>query len=187
MNSNFTIFIKILSGDIITTEFNKNETGIELRKRIQEIYPEFEWQRQVLIPQYHFHLDNDLLIDPITLFELQDLSKVQQGDILYLFVLDPFTEYIRYTGSITSTVSIFEVKHNSIDSFTFFSDNRYEKNNLFFYKNQLTQKVSFTLSEWFDTMPELIHSYNLWSSEIPHKKINEQSIRIFLHLWRIYN
>ena len=105
MNSNFTIFIKILSGDIITTEFNKNETGIELRKRIQEIYPEFEWQRQVLIPQYHFHLDNDLLIDPITLFELQDLSKVQQGDILYLFVLDPFTEYIRYTGSITSTVS----------------------------------------------------------------------------------
>lgn len=187
MNSCIIVHIKTLSGDIITTELNKNKNGIAIRKRIQEIRPDFEWQRQILIPQNNYNPENNLLIDHISLFQLQDLSNVQNGDIIYLFILDPFTEYIRYSGSITSTTSIFEVKHNSIDSFTFFSDNRYEKNNLCFYRNNITNNVSFTLSEWFPTITEMIESYHHWCSDMPHKKLNEQSIRILLHLWRVYN
>lgn len=184
---NIVVYIKTLSGNIITTELNKKENGIAIRKRIQEIQPDFEWQRQILIPQNNYNHDNNLLNDPLILFQLQDLSNVQQGDIIFLFILDPFTEYIRYTGSITSTVSIFEVKHNSIDSFTFFSDNRYEKNNVFFYRNNITNQVGFTLSEWFPTITDMIQSYHKWCFDMPHKKLNEHSIRILLHLWRVYN
>ena len=189
MNQNMIVYVKTLSGDIITTEFNKNEIGIVIRKRIQDLRPDFDWQRQILIPEKNYNpdLDFDHTFNSLTIFELQDLSNVQNGDILFLFILDPFTEYIRHTGSISSTVSIFEVKHNSIDSFTFFSDNRYEKNNLFFYRNQLTNKISFTLNEWFSTMPELIESYHKWCADMPHKKLQDNSIRILLHLWRIHN
>jgi hypothetical protein len=182
-----SVYIKTLSGDIITTELNKKENGIALRKRIQEIEPDFEWQRQILIPEKNYILDSTILVDSAQLFQLQDLSNVQEGDILFLFILDPFTEYIRYTGTIVAKVSIFEVNPNHIDSFTFFSDNRYEKNNLFLYKDKVTNKISYTLNEWFDTITELIDSYHKWCIDMPHKKLSPDTIRILLHLWRIYN
>jgi len=187
MNYNMIVYVKTLSGDIITTELNKNENGIQIRKRIQDLRPDFDWQRQVLIPEKNYNPNLDLTSNSLTIFELQDLSTVQNNDIIFLCILDPFTDYIRYTGSITSTVSIFEIKHNSIDSFTFFSDNRYEKNNLFFYRNQLSNQLSYTLNEWFSTMPELIKSYNKWCDDMPHKKLHDNSIHILLHLWRISN
>ncbi len=157
-----TLYIKILSGDIIPIEHDLSHGLYMLKRKIMKLYPEWSPPQQLL---FHSEYPHEMY--------LQNLSQIKNNDLLYLFIKDTIIyEEVRYIYSIKdiSFYCFWYMNHkNDCKTFSF-----YERDDKFSFKIHSSFIIE---SVWFSSLEQMIESI------IPVLDITSTSLTNILYLW----
>ena len=170
-----TVYIKTLFGDIIPITFEPKERNIHLLFKVQSFFPEYTVERILL---YY----NDFI----------DISNVKDGDILYLFICEPYTESWSSLSFSNSDYTTHIVNWYGLIEDNYFYDIQ-KKTSIALYidiNNNNNYRVSVSkdmhLLEWFpDLRQALLDFQQKYNSTIKHSVFSDDKLIHIYHLWNL--
>lgn len=179
-STNITVYIKVMSGDIIPISFEPKDRNIHLIFKVQSFFPEYPVERILL---YHKNFI--------------DISDIKDGDILSLFICDSYSEnwssiYIDNNNYKTHIINWYKPDSNNV----YFYNK--EKTSICLYidkyvdKDEEKYKLSVDpynkpiSSIWFSDMHQaLLNFQKIYNSIMKHSLFTDDILIHCYHLWNL--
>lgn len=173
MSSEITVYIKTLSGDIIPISFQPNGRNIHLLFKVQSLFPEYPVERIIL---YH----NEFI----------DISNVTDGDILYLFITEPYNESWSSFSIINQEKKTYIINWYNTSKNDIYFYNKERKTSISLYinidNNNFSVSVDNTTNFWFpDLHTALLNFQTNYNTLLKHAVFTDDKLIHSYHLWNL--
>lgn len=169
-----TVYIKTLFGDIIPITFEPKERNIHLMFKVQSFFKEYPVERILL---YY----NDFI----------DISNVKDGDILYLFICEPYTENWSSISFSNADYTTYIVNWYGLTDENYFYDMQ-KKTSIALYVDINSDKFRVSASknnyllEWFPDLREaLLDFQKKYNNTTKHCFFSDDKLIHIYHLWNL--
>lgn len=168
-----TVYIKTLSGEVIPISFEPKDRNVHLIFKVQTFFPEYPVERILL---YH----NDFI----------DISNVKDGDILLLFICQPYEESWSSLSIKNPDYNTYIVNWYNSENYFY---NKEKKSSIYLYidvdkNNNFRVYVSNNeyLLLWFPDLKQALFNFQKeYNSRIKHTLFTDDKLIHSYHLWNL--